>query len=124
MALKDKAGVGVNIGDSVTEADFSFGDGVVKSITVPCSDGSHNVGLKWDDPRVESADLIGERRQTGRQASLRDRGGARRRETASQRVCTVEMLPKVELFPLYRRWNMDEDEGMCDAYDAVVTAQA
>ena len=83
MALKDKAGVGVNIGDSVTEADFSFGDGVVKSITVPCSDGSHNVGLKWDDPRVESADLLGERRQTGRQASIRDRGGARRRASGS-----------------------------------------
>ena len=33
----------------MAEADFSFGDGVVESIEVPCIGDGFNVGVKWDD---------------------------------------------------------------------------
>lgn len=33
----------------MAEADFSYGDGTVKSINVPCTGGGFNVGVEWDD---------------------------------------------------------------------------
>ena len=46
----DKAGTAIVVGCRVREADFGFGDGTVKSITVPVHgcDG-FNVGVDWDD---------------------------------------------------------------------------
>ena len=46
----DKAGVEITVGCRVAEADFTFGDGLVESITVPVQGGGFNVGVKWDDP--------------------------------------------------------------------------
>ena len=37
--VKDKAGTEIAVGCRVAEADFSFGDGVVESITVPTTGG-------------------------------------------------------------------------------------
>ena len=39
----------ITVGCRVAEADFSYGDGTVESITVPCVGGGFNVGIKWDD---------------------------------------------------------------------------
>ena len=47
--MKDRAGADIKLGFRVAEADFSYGDGVVQSITVPCAGGGFNVGIKWDD---------------------------------------------------------------------------
>ena len=52
MVLTDKAGAEIKIVCRVAEADFSFGDGVVESISVPCRDGAFNVGVKWDEPSL------------------------------------------------------------------------
>ena len=39
----------ITVGCRVVEADFSYGDGTVKSITVPIAGGGFNVGVDWDD---------------------------------------------------------------------------
>ena len=48
--MKDKSGADITVGCKVAEADFSYGDGIVESITVPCVGGAFNVGVKWADP--------------------------------------------------------------------------
>ena len=48
--MKDKAGADIAVGCRVAEADFSYGDGVVESITVPITGIGFNVGVKWDQP--------------------------------------------------------------------------
>ena len=49
--MKDKDGVEITVGCRVAEADFSFGDGKVESITVPIAGAEgFNVGVIWDDP--------------------------------------------------------------------------
>ena len=50
--MKDHAGAEIVVGCRVAEADFSFGDGVVESIVVPCVGGGFNVGVKWDQPEL------------------------------------------------------------------------
>ena len=50
MPIYDKAGTEITVGCRVAEADFSFGDGVVESVTVPTRGGGCNVGVKWDKP--------------------------------------------------------------------------
>ena len=47
--ITDKAGAKIAVGCRVTEVDFSYGDGVVESVTVPVTGGGTNVGVKWDD---------------------------------------------------------------------------
>ena len=51
--MKDKAGIVITVDCRVAEVDFSFGDGTVESITVPCKGGGCNVGVLWDDPAKE-----------------------------------------------------------------------
>ena len=51
--LEDSAGVALEVGQRVSEIDFSFGDGLVESITVPSVGGGFNVGVKWDDPSLD-----------------------------------------------------------------------
>ena len=46
--LTDKGGEEIRIGCRVAEADFSYGDGAVESITVPITGDGFNVGIKWD----------------------------------------------------------------------------
>ena len=48
--MKDKSGADITVGCKVAEADFSYGDGILESITVPCAGGAFNVGVKWADP--------------------------------------------------------------------------
>ena len=50
--LTDKGGEEIRIGCRVAEADFSYGDGVVESITVPITGDGFNVGIKWDTPEL------------------------------------------------------------------------
>ena len=50
--LTDKGGEEIRIGCRVAEADFSYGDGVVESITVPVRGGGFNVGIKLDKPEL------------------------------------------------------------------------
>ena len=48
--MKDSAGAEITVGCRVAEAHFSFGDGTVESVKVPCSGGAFNVGVHWDEP--------------------------------------------------------------------------
>ena len=48
--MKDQAGAEIVVGCRVAEANFSYGDGLVESVTVPCAGGCFNVGVTWDDP--------------------------------------------------------------------------
>ena len=48
--MKDKAGTVITVGCRVAEADFTFGDGTVESITVPVTGDGYNVGVHWDEP--------------------------------------------------------------------------
>ena len=48
--MKDRDGTEIVVGCCVMEADFSYGEGTVKSITVPCDGGGFNVGVAWKDP--------------------------------------------------------------------------
>ena len=48
--MKDQAGTEIVVGCRVAEVDFSYGDGIVESVTVPVVGGGINVGVKWDDP--------------------------------------------------------------------------
>ena len=50
--LTDKGGEEIRIGCRVAEADFSYGDGAVESITVPITGDGFNVGIKWDTPEL------------------------------------------------------------------------
>ena len=43
----DRAGTEITVGCRVAEADFSFGDGTVMSIKVPCNGGGFCVGVHW-----------------------------------------------------------------------------
>ena len=48
--MKDQAGTDIVVGCRVAEANLSYGDGLVESVTVPVVGGGFNVGIKWDDP--------------------------------------------------------------------------
>ena len=47
--MMDHAGTEITVGCRVAEANDSFGDGTVESITVPSTGGGFNVGVAWDD---------------------------------------------------------------------------
>jgi hypothetical protein len=48
--MEDSAGTKIAVGCRVAEVDFSFGDGLVESVTVPIVGVGFNVGVRWDDP--------------------------------------------------------------------------
>ena len=48
-AMCDKNNTEIVVGCRVREDDSDFGEGVVKSIEVPCIGGAFNVGVEWDD---------------------------------------------------------------------------
>jgi hypothetical protein len=50
ISMEDSAGTKIAVGCRVAEVDFSFGDGLVESVTVPIVGVGFNVGVRWDDP--------------------------------------------------------------------------
>ena len=111
--MKDKAGTDIVVGCRVAEADLSYGDGVVESVTVPCRGGSFNVGVKWDDQSKGGPTWSAEGGGRGEQHLLVIEAAPDAGEPA---VGAVEMLPKAELFR--RRFNRSPTQSEAEMSEA------
>ena len=80
--MEDKAGTVITVGCRVAEADFSFSDGTVESITVPVTGGGYHVGVHWDEPDKGRTRVVGRGRRAQRGAFVGDRGGPNRAAAA------------------------------------------